>query len=360
MKENRVLIFLWILFFALTATLIYLLYYLYAIVWPEKEPEPVLKNLIPLGSIYGFGKKAEDLFNKPHDVCVDNEGNLIVSDTRNSRVVKITPAGRLIQIYKDKLLLRPLGLTVSGDGKIYVTDRFSQALLIFNRNGSVEKRIAVEYPLKPFFYKDRVYLATRSSVAVLSFDGRFLFHFGRMGRQQSEFAYPNGLFVNDEGIFVSDTNNLRVQCFTLRGEFRWVQGSPPKSIDEQKRTFSLPSGICSDSSNRLYVVDAFSNSIVILDSRNGKIIKRVGGVKGDRDGQFNQPSGIAYLGDELFVVADKYNDRLQFIRIPLESKEGKKTEKSEPLGLALRIFIPILILTLILFFVGRLKIKRES
>lgn len=313
MQVDKKLVALWLLFILLLAIFLVLVYFFYILVL---EPGPAAKTdsgLLPVVSIYGFGKSAEDLFNRPHDVCVDSEGNLIVSDTRNSRVVKITPGGRLIRIYKDRYVVRPLGVSVAGNGAVYVADRFSGALIIFDAYGEVKRRLSVSAPLKPCVYEDRVYLATNGSVAVLSLRGDFLFHFGTYGREEGMFSFPNGLSVDEERIYVADTNNQRVQCFTRRGELLWVKGSPDAKTSSS--LFSLPAGIAYYD-GRLYVVDGFADAILMLDAKTGKLIKKFGGKRGDADGEFNQPTGIAHLEKDLFAVADKYNDRIQLVRLP--------------------------------------------
>ena len=56
--------------------------------------------------------------------------------------------------------------------------------------------------------------------------------------------------------------------------------------------------------------------IFVVDPKNGKIVRQVGKV-GDGDGQFMYPEGLAYLGGDRYAVADKFNERIQIVRIPL-------------------------------------------
>ncbi len=361
---SRKIWFLWALFFILAVTAIYLVLLFYSLLLSSSLEPASKQGIIPIKSIYGFGKSRADLFNKPHDVCVDNVGNLYVSDTRNARIVSLNQNGRLIRIYKDKTLLRPLGISVGSDGKVYVADRFASALIIFENGGNIYKRLAVNQPLKPVVNGQRVYLATAGSISVLDLDGKFLFHWGKYGRDNAEFSYPNGLAVSGSNtILVSDTNNLRVQAFTARGEFLWAFGAPANislAEDNTKSPFSLPSGIAVDEKNIAYIVDAFANQVVVFDISKRKILKRYG-QRGTGDGEFNNPSGIAYIKDGTFAVADKYNDRVQILKIAREP--GKKLEETNRSNLFLQALIIALSLLLFVAFGGIvrwfLKKRRE-
>lgn len=319
--------FLWALFFILLFTAVYLIYVFYTVVVSETLPSKSVSGLIHVFSIYGYGKNPQDLLSKPHDVQVDHTGNLVVSDTRNSRLLILTQAGRLIKEIRDAYLKRPLGVAVSENGKIAVADSFTQALLIFDSEGRILRRIAVINPLKPAFYEERMYLTTKGSVSVLDENGNFLFHWGSYGKEIGQFSFPNGIEVSSDRVFISDTNNLRVQAYTLRGELLWNVGEPPKDLVQAERIFSLPAGVTVDGKGRLYVVDAFSNSIFVINPNNGKIILRVGGKRGDLEGEFNQPSGIDWIEGDLFAVADKYNDRIQLIRIAFASVPKSKLQE---------------------------------
>lgn len=355
--RDRKLLFLWLVLFVLLIIFFALVYYLYVLVVYPVQERKAEKGLIHVSSLYGFGRTSADFFNKPHDVCVSPDGNLVVSDTRNRRIVKITPGGRLIRIYSDKMLMRPLGVDVSSEGRIYAADRFSNALIIFDESGEVFKRLSVDYPLKPCFKDDKLYLSTRGSVAVLDPSGEFLFHFGRFGRNLSEFSFPNGLAVDRERIYVSDTNNHRVQCFTLRGEHLWTAGGPADKPEDL--LFSLPAGIAVDDRGRLFIVDAFSNSIVALDAKTGRILRIFGGDKGSKDGEFKQPSGIDVLKDDLFVVADKYNDRIQIVRLVFDESGGRKRKDFwKPLLLVISTVAGIAFIAIALKAVIR-KLKRQ-
>jgi DNA-binding beta-propeller fold protein YncE len=345
-------------------TAIYLMYIFYTVVVRETVPVRRVSGLVPVFSIYGYGKNPQDLLNRPHDVQVDRTGNLIVSDTRNGRILVLTQAGRFVKEIKDAYLKRPLGVAVSDNGKIAVADSFTQALLIFDSEGRILKRVAVSKPLKPAFYGERIYLAARGAVAVLDENGSFLFHWGSYGREIGQFSFPNGLEVSSGRLFISDTNNLRVQAYTLRGELLWNVGEPPKDLKQADRTFSLPAGVTIDGQGRIYVVDAFSDSIYVIRPDDGKIIMRAGGKRGELEGEFNQPSGIDWIEGDLFAVADKYNDRIQLVRITSASvpKNAVKEENNLVFLLLLPggIFLVLILVLAARFIYGRRKEKLEQ
>lgn len=347
MASRRLFIFFLLVF--MSAILIQLVIVFNRLQQPVKEKSVEKSRISPVLSIYGFGRSKADFFMKPHDVAVDGSNNLYISDTRNARIIKMSMTGRLLDIIgkNPDVLNRPLGLDVSEDGKIYVCDREKQALLIFNRAGNLLKEVGVREPLKAKVARDLLLVSTRGSILVFDLDGNFLYHWGRFGRGEGEFAYPNGIAVDEKGnIFVSDLNNLRVQAFGPRGDLLWIKGSPPENIRQLSREFGLPSGCTIGPDGNLFLVDAFQNRIVALNASNGDILMSFGGERGDGDGQFNQPSGIAWLQNDLFAVADKYNDRIQIVKLLYP---GKTTEKRKPKTLPERnIMIALITAALIL------------
>lgn len=315
-------------------------------------------------TIYGFGKDKSDFFLRPHDVAVDKSKNLYISDTRNSRIVKISLSGRLISIIgkSERTLSRPLGIDISKDGKIYVCDRGRSALFIFDSQGNLLRTIEMLDPLKPKVAGDRVYVATRGSIAVFDLDGNFLFHWGRFGKKPGEFAYPNGIAVDEEGnVYISDLNNLRVQAFSPRGDLLWVKGNPPEDILQRERVFGLPAGCVVGGDGNLYVVDAFHNLIVSLRRKDGGIIHNFGGERGDGEGEFNQPSGIAIIEGDFFAIADKYNDRVQLVRLVTGEEAKKETsgDRFNSINLVIAV-ITGLVLISVIFKIRSLIVSKRS
>lgn len=276
----------------------------------------------PLLSIYGKSSKPDDLLKRPNDVAFDRFGDVYVTDSENARVFVFDSRGRFLrQIGKRGTgkgeFQVPIGIAVAKDGTTYVADKILNKVSVFDKNGTPKKDIPVAHPMKPLVAGAHLYVTTAWNVNIYNLEGRELTKFGRKGKARGEFSFPFGIAVDSAGsIFVAEPANLRVQAFKKNGEVSWVKGKSPRDVYGQGREFGLPAGLALGSDDRLYLVDAFYHRIYVL-TKDGKTI-RTFGQQGTREGELNYPAGIASRGDGVFAIADKYNDRVQIIKIKVE------------------------------------------
>lgn len=170
------------------------------------------------------------MFNYPHGLFVDRDGNVWVSDgrTKNGRghtVMKFSPDGKLLMT-----LGKP---GIPGDGP----DTF---------NGPSDILIA---PNGDIFVADGHGGDTNARIVKLSKDGKFIKAWGKKGSAPGEFDSPHGLAMDSAGrLFVADRSNSRIQIFDQDGTFlaEW-------------RQFGRPSGVFIDKKDILYVADSQSN-----------------------------------------------------------------------------------------------------
>lgn len=196
-------------------------------------------------------------------------------------------------------------------------------MLIFNTQGKFIKEFKVKMPLTPAVANNKLYLTTYSNVMIFNLEGKHLLTWGRRGKTRVDFDFPNGIAVSRDGtIYVADSNNMRIQALDKRGNILWTVGEAPKGSKDYIRRFGLPVSITIDENNTLYVVDAFPGSIRVFNNK-GKELAELGEY-GVNEGQLNHPAQIAYAGNRVFYIADKYNDRVQAIRIPSFSLRGSK------------------------------------
>jgi sugar lactone lactonase YvrE len=174
---------------------------------------------------------------------------------------------------------------------------------------------------------------------------------GGKGTGKGQFDFPRGIAADRNGnILVADTNNARIQKFSLDGVFLSTFGKPGGGEGE----FREPNGIGVDRGGNMYVTDALNqhvlkfkpdgsfiaqwkgpedgllaprdlsidpdDSIYVVDEGHARIVKFEGdgkvlavwGTKGDGDGQFNQPTSVAVDGTNNRVyVSDPRNGRIE-------------------------------------------------
>jgi len=146
----------------------------------------------------------------------------------------------------------------------------------------------------------------------------FLRAFGTMGSAESQLNAPEGVSVSADGeIYVADTNNHRVQVFSLEGEYLRSWGSFC-SLDEIENCesdnghgqFNFPEGIVANSvSQRVYVSDSSNDRIQVFDLE-GNFVNAFG-ASGDAEGEFTLPIGLELDDDDNLYVADLLNHRIQ-------------------------------------------------
>lgn len=299
-----------------------LLYLYYLISRPPGMPAVQTKYMKHLYSIYGYGAKDDELLYRPTDVCFDDEGNIYIADTGRARVLKFRPGGQFLRKIGKKgagpgELMEPVGVTTAKNGNIYVADKALSKVVIYDRNGHFQSEFKVMVPYKPYVANGKLYLSTYGHIMVYDLKGHLLSKWGQQGRSEGDMDSPSGLAVGKNGnVYVSDTLNLRLEAFSRDGDILWVKGKPAQDIKAVDRTFGLPCGIVMDDKNLLYLIDAFDNSIKVLNTKGAQIATL--GKEGVREGELNLPSGIAYDQDGVFAIADKFNDRVQVVKITVE------------------------------------------
>lgn len=335
----------------------------------SKPPEAVTKKEAPgithVFSIYGVDRK--DLLSSPNAVHVTDNGDIYVADTGNDRVVVFNGRGRFKSEIKTRGkelkkgdLITPLGVTVDDKGRVY-TVSFDSGLMVFNSKGKTLEQLPIQ-GTQVYTDGKLVYLTAPGSI--YAFDGKMEIarHIGTQGRKLGQFETPQDVLVTEDGnLVVSDTQNMRLQIFNKEGEVVAYKGTPPRDMDDPERFFGLGTGITQDDLGRIYVADAFHHAIRVLD-KEGEDLGEVGS-QGDTDGLFSYPSDITYMGGNTFAVADKWNDRIQILRInvadaQIPGEEAKETARGIPLwayGIGL-----LVLLALIALVVRRLLLRRRA
>lgn len=284
---------------------------------PQKEA-PLNIRPRPVKTISGYDNRR---IKAPMAVAAA-DGELYVADSGNSRLLILTQAGTVRKLVKPDLepgFTYPVGIaadskkrlylsTLGSTGKVFVYDRDGRPLYVFPEQASADAS-PLASPAKPvavFAADDRLYVTDiiDQDIKVYDLAGRLLFRFGRPGSEKGEFLYPNGVAAAKDGtIFVSDSNNARVQTFNKDGEFlHFLQGP-------EKDPLALPRGIAIDRLERIHVVDTFKHKVFVF-TKNGRFLFTYGKLGSGKD-SFSYPNGIAIDGrDGTIFIADKMNNRI--------------------------------------------------
>ena len=162
----------------------------------------------------------------PKNFHIDNDDNLYVLDVFARRVVMMTSRGKYLKHFN---FPRDYGfitdLTVDGRGKILLID--SVQARVFSKAAKAAAFAPLTESLKAYMRfptgittdkRGRIYLVDRNGgkVVILGQDGAYLGRLSAMGWKEGLLNYPSQICLNDSGeIFVADTNNSRVQIFSI-------------------------------------------------------------------------------------------------------------------------------------------------
>jgi len=173
---------------------------------------------------------ATDGFYGPRDVALDNEDNVLVSDTGNKRIVKFTADGEFIGQWGGAGSLNgqfrePVGVAVDGDGNLYVADTWNQRIQKFDADLNYlaewqvlgwEGESVVNKPYVAVDSKGNVYATAPDYHRVVKFDGsgKVLAVWGQYGTEADSFNMPSGIAVDaEDNVYVLDSANNRVLKF---------------------------------------------------------------------------------------------------------------------------------------------------
>jgi Gluconolactonase len=270
----------------------------------EPAPEYIVSTFAGAGT-NGFldGPGTAALFYQPEGVCLDLQGNIIVTDRTNNRIRKITPdkvvstiAGTGDKAYGDGPVAVaqfnfPWRSTVDAQGTIYVADRDNHKIRKITPDGMV---------------------STLAGSTAGYADGP---------GGDAKFNQPLDVAVDSDGnVYVADNNNHRIRKISPAGEVTTLAGSTSGFKDGQgtEASFTNPSGIAVDKDNNVLVADRLNNRIRMI-TPGGQVTTLAGdGVAGSLDGdaanaRFSGPYGVDVNDKGVIVVADLANNRIRMI-----------------------------------------------
>lgn len=240
------------------------------------------------GFVDGAGTAAA--FNTPSGLAVDGAGNLIVADTGNHAVRRVTPQGVVSTLagtgtagFRDGPAAQaqfngPIGVAVDKAGRIYVADTYNDRIRVIQPDGTVATLAGGERP----GYQDGMGEAAR-------------------------FDTPTSIAVDVfERVWVADTRNNAVRRITPRGEVSTVLMGAP---DHPNPVLHRPLSLALAHDGVLYVAENTRGTVLQL-ARDGSWHVITGASPEQR---LSRPSGLAIDKDGALYVADASSYRVHRI-----------------------------------------------
>lgn len=260
------------------------------------------------GSADGVGAAAR--FDHPSGIAIDPAGNVIVGDTGNHTLRRISPSGIVTTLagaagqaeWLDGNASRfrsPIGLAIAANGDIYVADCGNHVIRRLDSSGNVTT----------FAGQGEVWGSN---------DGL---------STNAKFNSPLDLCFDSLGnLFVSDANNYTIRKITPSGHVSLFVGQPGQdgARDGLSARFGKPAELAIDSFDRLYVADSLNHTLrrIRPDGFVSTIAGSVG-TPGGGDGingaaRFFNPYGLAITPDGRLMVSDAYNQTVREVLAPFD------------------------------------------
>jgi DNA-binding beta-propeller fold protein YncE len=222
-----------------------------------------------------------------HGITVDRNGDVIITDSRASRVMRYAPDGKfLMEIGLGPgsgpgQFQAPRDAAVNPvDGKIYVADGANYRILVFDGGGKLVRTFGVKGSgpgefLRPhaldFDSVGRLFIADvdNSRIAVYDEKGNFAGHWGKAGSARGEFHAPHGLGVDRRGDVIISNYYGPVQKFTPQGKVLLEFGA----FTKENNLLSYHS-MCVDREGNIYITtrDKERRSSITKYDNNGKLL----------------------------------------------------------------------------------------
>jgi hypothetical protein len=311
---------------------------------------------------YADGIGTEAMFDTPRGVAIAPDGTVVVADSGNSRIRRITPEGVVTTIagsgafgYADgigtaAIFAGPGGVAVRPDGIIVVADTDNNRIRLITPAGVVTTLAGSTYGYADgigaaarFGYPTNVALLPNGTIVVSDLENNRIrlvdFTTGAVttlagstaGYEDgtgaaAKFNQPFGVTVLPNGLIaVGDSINYRIRLVSLAGVVTTLAGGLTGGVGGfadgtgSVARFNTPYGIAVLPTSSLIAVTDIFNRRIRLVSPTGIVTTFAGADPGFADGvgtaaKFSNPSSVAVVPSSgALVVADQGNNRIRLV-----------------------------------------------
>jgi len=263
-------------------------------------------------------------WNLPQQIAVDDEGNIYVVDTGNSRIQKFTNNGEFLSSwgtegFEDGQFQHSTGIVVY-ENNVYVVDGEQDIVQKFDNDGNFILKWGGSGNENGKFNEPQgitidsngiVYVADSMNHRIQEFttDGEFLSSFGKYGYGDGKLKTPIDVAVYGNFIYVSDPGNYKIEKYSS-------DGIVLESFDYKFGGFPVrPGGLTVDPNGDIYFVDAAKYRVLKINS-DGRTLASWGSV-GKGDGKFIEPKDTVLDNRGYLFVLDSSNGLVQKFETPI-------------------------------------------
>ena len=202
-----------------------------------------------------------------------------------------TRLGHPVRVVTD--MMYPYGIAFNKCGEMIVSERYGHRVSIFDIKGQKIRTFGshgdspdqMERPAGiAMDDMDGIYVSSYHKLQKFTSSGELIKYVGRVGRKEGEFDDPRGVTLYDNQVYVSDSNNHRIQVFDLDLNFFRSIGSHGIGRGE----FNAPHDVKFDTAGNMYIGDSGNRRVQVMDS-SGHFIRSFGQ---EGEGKLHGPSGL--------------------------------------------------------------------
>jgi len=260
----------------------------------------------------------------PADVALDASGNLYITEMVGQRVRKVTPAGLISTLAGNgkrafagdggpgaqASLHEPMGLAVDNSGNVYIADSRNHRIRKVSPDGRIET------------------IAGSGSVDTFDFKGLPHYGGGYGGdggpATQAQMRNPQDVAIDPQGnLYIVEWGNQRIRRVSAAGTIDTFAGNGARGFGGDggpalAATLNYPQSVAVDGSGNIYLADSDNHRVRRVDP-SGKILTIAGfgsaGFSGNGlpavAAQLNSPQGIAVDQAGNLWIADTYNHQVR-------------------------------------------------
>jgi DNA-binding beta-propeller fold protein YncE len=295
--------------------------------------EPAIKSVLAIVQ----GPALLDTFKRPQGLVTDPaRGIIIIADTGNHRIATFDSTFRsrgvvLLDPAHGKDPSEPRSLAIGERMRLFLVDNLNREIEVLTPRGT---HLAYAPSLLPEGVGDaarpqdivigpsgRIYLlcgGERPGFVVGESDGSPITHVGFEPTAAGLFTGPTALDVDPTETMVAVADPMAekpVLLFSVEGALITSFGRH----GEGDGTFSMVSDVTWGPGATLWVTDTVRHSISVFDTQ-GTYLGRIGGF-GHGPGQFDYPSGCAFLAPDRLVVLERVGARFQVLEVQVPASD---------------------------------------